>query len=95
MDEVEVIEIIEDGEKVFHLKPQNDKYKFYPVRKIPADLFTRYIQERSQYRHTRGMIKRYFRLPKDKLMRVERNHVKENEVHKFNDDGSITIKPNG
>ncbi len=92
---VEVIQITEDGEDVYFLKPSNPQYQFYKSQLVPKWLFNLYVEHREQLNNTRKRIRRYFVPLKDKPMRVERNHVNEGEVHRFGSDGSVTVIRDG
>lgn len=81
--EVEIIKTVENGEEHYHLKPASEKYQFYPSVKVPKKMFEEYLTHRGLMMDFRKRLRFYFRPSKDKPMRVERNHIKENEVHKF------------
>lgn len=91
---VEVIRTTDNGEEIFNRKP-NDKYDFYPTAQVPRDLFFNYLEARSIYLDIRKQIRQHFKPIRDKPMYVAKNHVKEGEVHKFGEDGSVTVNASG
>lgn len=50
---------------------------------IPRDEWLEHVEKRSAYRDSRSKINRYVRRFKDQPMRVERYHVEEGEIIKF------------
>lgn len=81
MDTVEVV--FYKGE--FHRRPTGKRGK-----KIPAALFQEYVDARTKYLDLRRGLELYFSPLKDLPMFVAKN-VREGEVHRFNEDGSVTI----
>jgi hypothetical protein len=88
----ETVEIIEiQGE--YHLKPENEFYRLHTTHTIPKWLFDLYVERRRLLEDIKLRIKLKFHPVKDKRMRVKKNHtiIKENEIHHFDEDGTITI----
>lgn len=79
----EEVEIIEEHAE-YYLKPDSELYSHPQSWKVPRKVFLAYVKARG------GRQKMPTRV-RDKKMRVERFHVNEGEVHKFHDDGSVTV----
>lgn len=88
---IEVIKTVENGEEHYHLRPASEKYQFYKSAKVPKTLFEEYLHHRGLMLDFRKQLRFYFKPLKEKPMRIEKNHVNEGEVHKFNEDGSVTV----
>src|SRR4051812_15069979 len=92
-EEIDVVQVWDNFREHYYRPPTNPNYKHLPVRKVPKEIFDSYLHHREQMFHYYTLIREHFRPIKDKPMRVERYHVKPGEIHTFEDDGAVTIKP--
>jgi len=97
---IEPFEIIREIERPehFYRKPANPKIKHLNARIIETpellEVYKNYTYHREQMYHYAIQLRQLFQPIQDQPMRVEKNHViRENEIHQFNDDGTINIKP--
>lgn len=91
-DEVEVTQKKEQAREYYYLKVNKSSHL---TRKVPQELFNKYADARNEYLYYHQRIKEYFQEVKDAPLYVAKNHVREDEVHHFNDDGSVTISKKG
>jgi hypothetical protein len=88
--EPEYIDIIKiKGE--YHWKPY--KNKKYRTHRVPKSLFLKYAHTRSEFYRALEALENAFKEKKikDVPFTVAKNHVQEDEIHKFHDNGSVTI----
>src|ERR1043165_3206192 len=97
MEPFEIIREIVHPEH-FYRKPANPKVKHLNARMVETpelmEAYKLYTYHREQMYHYAIPLRQLFGPIRDQPMYVEKNHVvTENELHKFNDDGTISVKP--